>query len=361
MKWNFKTVLLALSCILSSGFCFATDVRFVGSGSFEINGATITTTFSRLQNYSSNIQSGSLYLQLVASPDNNPAGSVYELSDKFDLGTINGIDGTLLPGAAYTDIYFTTNYHVPPFGNYYVFLVVYEYPGLSTFLDSAPATANPHTLGNGSTSSSSTSSGSTSSGSTSSSSSSGGSSSGGNDIALACPCRYQYSDGRVTIEAERVSNNRPGGYSGTLKLKLYATTAPYFGGAISGYVLGQVTLNQLEGHHYYDKISSERNLSTPPPGTYYLTLVLTEFRDGEDLIMDYAVMEGTQTFGAVSSSSSGSSSGNSASGSSSSSSSSSGMPAPSPNPDHSSGGGGATGLTLCLLLAILGLARRKYF
>ncbi len=64
--------------------------------------------------------------------------------------------------------------------------------------------------------------------------------------------------------------------TGTLKLKLRATTDPYRGGNLRGRRLAEETLGQLSGGASHTALSYTKAWSAPPAGTYYLTLWITE-------------------------------------------------------------------------------------
>ena len=143
-----------IRCIACAGllaWCLpaqATDIRFVGAGNFQVSGSTVTVSFDRIENFDRTTRSGTLFLQLWASPDRDPVGSGYELTPAENLSTFVGAgNGTLSPGASFTDISFTTRYQPPPPGRYHVFLLVFEFPSLNAFLDSTPSIGNPHSLG----------------------------------------------------------------------------------------------------------------------------------------------------------------------------------------------------------------------
>ena len=122
----------------------------------------------------------------------------------------------------------------------------------------------------------------------------GGSGSGG-ELELDCPCSYRVRGSSVYFDAEAVRNNQGGGTSGTLTLELWATNSPYTGGRLSGYVLGEGRLGELGAGRYYASPSFTRQLNLPPPGTYYVTMILTEYQ-GREVIVDYMAFDRTVTF-----------------------------------------------------------------
>src|SRR5260221_8407020 len=77
------------------------------------------------------------------------------------------------------------------------------------------------------------------------------------------------------------------GISGSLRLDLWATAAPYTGGTIVGYTFGSVPLNPLVGGYVYNNISQSVAYSRPPDGSYHVTLTLSEYHNGSYVILDY--------------------------------------------------------------------------
>ena len=116
------------------------------------------------------------------------------------------------------------------------------------------------------------------------------------DIDLECSCSYRIDGDVITFGAAAVANTRSGGTSGTLTLKMWATSAPYRGGTINGYLLAEERLGELMGGYRYTSLSYTASLEAPPAGTYYITMTVTEY-DGQDYIMDYVTFDDPATFG----------------------------------------------------------------
>lgn len=95
------------------------------------------------------------------------------------------------------------------------------------------------------------------------------------------PWRYQASTegGTVEIEVAKISHRRTG-HTGSLKLAVWLTAAPYRGGKLSGYEIGQVRKDPLQAGYEYKAVKNVAKYSRPPAGDYYSTLVLSE-SDGE--------------------------------------------------------------------------------
>ena len=96
-----------------------------------------------------------------------------------------------------------------------------------------------------------------------------------------------YSQNTVQIIGDNIINKESSGQSGTIKLYLYLTTTEYSGGTINGYRLGEFNFDPLSGGYQYNNIDQTVSYDTPPAGDYYATLVLTEYTNGEFIIMNY--------------------------------------------------------------------------
>lgn len=301
MKGLMQKLVAVCALFAISALAHATDVRLDGSGSYTVDPASgsVSIDFSRVTNYSSNTTSGTLYLQLWASPDSDPVGSGYALTDNLNVSTFTGGgDGTLEPGASFVDIEINTAYNPPPEGDYYVFFILAEDPNTDTILDDSPGVGNPVSLG-GSSGGGGTDGGGTDGGGTDGGGGTddgGGSSGGSSGLELVCnPCGYETDQDFVTLEASSVENNRSGGYSGTLKLKLWATDYRYTGGTITGHIMATARLGELDGGYAFNNLSEEVAFIEPPDGTYNVTMTLTEY-DGEDKVVDYITFDDTVTF-----------------------------------------------------------------
>ena len=111
---------------------------------------------------------------------------------------------------------------------------------------------------------------------------------------------YNGSSGVTRFTAERIMNYRAAGtHSGFLRLALWATkTAPAYGGTISFYNLGALDLNPISGgYSYTNVISGELPFTTPPAGTYYISLVLLEYSSGNYYYVDIRTFPNTWTIG----------------------------------------------------------------
>jgi hypothetical protein len=116
------------------------------------------------------------------------------------------------------------------------------------------------------------------------------------DIRLTGTVSYQTSGANLNMTAGAVENHTIGGTSGTLKLVLWFTTYRYSGGTIYGYQVGEYTLGQLQGGYQFTNINVNVPYTSPPAGTYYVTMVVAEFQ-GQYVIDDYRNFPDTVVIG----------------------------------------------------------------
>jgi hypothetical protein len=95
---------------------------------------------------------------------------------------------------------------------------------------------------------------------------------------------YSYEGGTLDMTVAKISHRRTA-HTGTLKLSVWATRQPYSGGKLSGFEVGEVQKKALEPGYSYTNVKNTGKFTPPPNGTYYLSLVLTEFRDGGYVIV----------------------------------------------------------------------------
>jgi len=103
---------------------------------------------------------------------------------------------------------------------------------------------------------------------------------------------YKISGEELTLWVEQVSNDNLLTNSGTLKLKLTATVEPYSGGSMNGYVLGTYELGTLRALNSFNDIEAAVTYSSPPAGSYFITVTLTEWNGSNDVIVDYVSLGG---------------------------------------------------------------------
>jgi hypothetical protein len=103
----------------------------------------------------------------------------------------------------------------------------------------------------------------------------------------------------VAISVGMIDNTTPkAGTTGTLMVKLYATTTPYTGGSINGYVVGSFKLDQLKAGQFYRDLRKVVPYVAPSAkGSYYMTLTLLEYGTNGYSIVDYRNMKNTAALG----------------------------------------------------------------
>jgi hypothetical protein len=102
----------------------------------------------------------------------------------------------------------------------------------------------------------------------------------------------------IDISADEVDNYDLYGISGTLRLQVWATTTPYYGGTMVGRVLGTRTLGTLVGGFSYTGISGYVPYTEPPYyGFYYTTLTVEEYTGFGFIIRDWVTFDGTSLLG----------------------------------------------------------------
>jgi hypothetical protein len=80
----------------------------------------------------------------------------------------------------------------------------------------------------------------------------------------------------VNMTAEKIRNDSTTWISGTLRLRLFLTTAP-ISGAFTYWTVGEYALGQLSPEYAYNNVDVTVPLTTPPDGIYYVHLGIFEF------------------------------------------------------------------------------------
>lgn len=105
---------------------------------------------------------------------------------------------------------------------------------------------------------------------------------------LAGPWKWQtsYEGGTVEMSVAKISHRRNGA-TGTLRLAVWLTDEPYEGGRLRGYEIGWVRKDALQKGFVFNNVKNTGKFIPPPAGNYYASLVLSEFRDGEYVVVDH--------------------------------------------------------------------------
>jgi hypothetical protein len=119
------------------------------------------------------------------------------------------------------------------------------------------------------------------------------------DLDLSGNARWFKSGSRLRIEAAQIHNGRESGTSGSLRLQIWATEAPYDGtNDLVGFVIGSASLRPLVAGGDYFNVVKRTTYRRPPPGYYYTTITLEErYSDGTWLIIDSENFPGVVNLG----------------------------------------------------------------
>src|ERR1700688_4615556 len=113
---------------------------------------------------------------------------------------------------------------------------------------------------------------------------------------------YSYAGNSAVLTADRIQNKETGGFSGTLRLELWAFPSPYVGISEIGYKLAEHTLGTLNAGFGLPNVNTGSiAFLAPPNGNWVFTMIVTEFtgtsvNDGY-AVRDYVNFSGTVTFG----------------------------------------------------------------
>lgn len=97
----------------------------------------------------------------------------------------------------------------------------------------------------------------------------------------------------VTLKVSKLTFNHSG-ITGGLKLMLFATTQPYQLGA-RGFAIAELKLGQLKSNQFYTDINRVVPLVRPPAGTYYLTIMVMEYKSTKNYVRELHA-RGSNTF-----------------------------------------------------------------
>ena len=125
----------------------------------------------------------------------------------------------------------------------------------------------------------------------------GGGGGGSSQLELDGPASWQVSGTQITMAAAAAAN-RGNGTSGSLRLDVWFTTAPYTSGTLSGYRVGSYQFSStLAANTQFSNVSQTVVFSSPPDGTYYSVMTLSEWDGSEFIIRDFESFPGTSQVG----------------------------------------------------------------
>jgi len=108
------------------------------------------------------------------------------------------------------------------------------------------------------------------------------------DVAMNGVVSWTSANSRVTIRAQEITNSRQK-TTGPLRLRLWATEAPYFGGPLTGTPLARRGIGRARSQRTLTNISRRALFRVPEyEGWYYITLALEEYHGRVGwVIVDY--------------------------------------------------------------------------
>jgi len=118
---------------------------------------------------------------------------------------------------------------------------------------------------------------------------------------FAAPVRYDFNQQMTTVmlQCGMIKNDSRENATGSLKVQLWASSSPYNGGTIRGHLLG--TTGKLEGlgpGQYYENLRRTVTYDPPPSrGSYYLTWLLLEYKNGAYVIVNNVKVPAAVTLG----------------------------------------------------------------
>ena len=109
------------------------------------------------------------------------------------------------------------------------------------------------------------------------------------EISLNGHSGYNLINDWISLHADEITNNRnAGNLSGSLSLELWALPMPYQGGAFfGGHLVAGCQLQPLQGQNCYRNINHEQQAQTPPPGVWYLSLMIREWDMAQYVTRDH--------------------------------------------------------------------------
>ena len=240
----------------------AATVEMRGTVSYRIEGDAVTIGIERIENSGAR-RTGELHVTMWLTEGADPYTTGWGVARR-SLAYLDGA-GTLAPGRSYEDIRFTTDYHRPPPGTYYVHVFVSEAPDLNTTLDLLTFTEQLHVR----------------------------------RVALEGTVSYRLRHNRVTLEVGRIANygDSP---TGELHLTMWLTADP--DPFTNGHRAARESLayidgsGVLEGARAYDRVSLATEYREPPAGTYYVHVFVSETPDLDE-VLDLRTFTNTLTVG----------------------------------------------------------------
>jgi hypothetical protein len=90
-----------------------------------------------------------------------------------------------------------------------------------------------------------------------------------------------YDANTLNIKVDSISNNRSSGYTGTLRIEIWVTNSPIGDAAFKGWKIGEYKTPKLNAGAKRSGINmTVPLLKRPPAGAKYVTMMITEFKEG---------------------------------------------------------------------------------
>jgi hypothetical protein len=258
-----RPLIIAISLLLATSLHAAPRITGAWSWEFVNQGASISINTSLIDNTSKENATGTMQVQLWATVTPYAGGNI---SGKV-IGSYK-LDG-IKPGQYYQNLRKVVDYTGPATkGTYFITLALTEFRNGSYFIVDwhnmsktiVLAPLKPFTITG--------------------------------------PFSWQssYEGGTVDIKVAKISHHKKG-TTGSLKLAVWATTAPYNGGVLKGWEIGSVIKDGLKPGYSYTDVKNTAKFIRPPAGTYHIVITLSEF--GSDKlyhVVDYLSSGNTSTF-----------------------------------------------------------------
>lgn len=237
--------------------------KFYGSARYQFSNSNTMVTFGcgGISNPSKENATGSIIVKLWALSVPYAGGGISgKVLGEYKLGGLN-------PGAYYSPVSKTLRASLPSVRkHYYLCLTVLEYTSSGYAITDYRNFSNSALLGPVDL------------------------------FSLVGPWSWKASDegGTLEIGVAKISHTRNGN-TGSLKLSVWATSEPFRPG-ITGYQLGLVNKAGLKPGYSYSSIKNIAKYKAPPPGTYHITLVLSEFSGTDYRVVDSIPSSKLSTF-----------------------------------------------------------------
>ena len=269
--WRVSAIWLALLCLSAAlPAVSAAELDLVGNVGWDRFGNRIRIQAERIENNRDRGLSGSLRLQIIATTD------VFDgtQTNVYVLGTL-GL-GELEAGFTFVNVSRLVRFFSPPPGIYLTAITLEEFTDAGWEIADFENFEGPVNFGR------------FGEGSVSDLASNG-------DITFVGDVSWLAGNGRVQFFAEEVRNERTGGRSGALRLRLWATSTPYSGGVLQGYPMATKAIGRVNAGFFLPNVSKFAPFRPPPEGTYYVTMTIEEYARGWRIV-DYVTFPGTSLF-----------------------------------------------------------------